>query len=183
MPLSDRLDGFGAKLRSGLKVGDRSRDSSFLHGLPLLNKADAQPFMVPNSLASYSADGAERPRSAEIYRAPLLLVREFLRDDGRPVAAVSSQDIVFTDAFFGAALPVARSETAHILAAILSSSLASWFFLMTASTFGLSMRRVLLRDVEHLPVPDLERGWRLRRPDGRLDAACSEPPARSAFQP
>ena len=43
-----------------------------------------------------------------------------------------------------------------MLAAILSSSLASWFFLMTASTFGVSMRRLLLRDIEQMPVPDLE---------------------------
>ena len=158
--LGEQLDAFCTKLRSGLAVGDRSRDSSFLHGFPLLNKVDAQPFVVPNSLASYNADGAERPRSVEIYRAPLLVVREFLGDDGRAVVAVSSRDLVFTNAFFGAALPVARLEAAHLLAAILSSSLASWFFLMTASSFGLSMRRVTLRDLEHLPIPDLESAWR-----------------------
>jgi hypothetical protein len=42
-----------------------------------------------------------------------------------------------------------------MLAAILSSSLASWFFLMTGSTFGLWMQRVLLRDIERMPVPDI----------------------------
>ena len=47
-----------------------------------------------------------------------------------------------------------------IIATILSSSLASWFFLMTASAFGLWKRRLLLRDIEHLPTPDLEEALR-----------------------
>ena len=43
-----------------------------------------------------------------------------------------------------------------MIAALLSSSLASWFFLMTASAFGLWKRRLLLRDIVQMPVPDLE---------------------------
>ena len=153
--LGDRLSRLGTKLRLGLKVGDRSRDSSFLNDLPLLTKAGLKPFSVSEDLSLYNGEGALWPRSRDTYRAPLLLIREFL-DDGRPIAAVSNRDIVFTDAFFGVALPTERSETALILAAILNSSLASWFFLMTASTFGLWMQRVLLRDIEHMPIPDFE---------------------------
>jgi hypothetical protein len=41
-----------------------------------------------------------------------------------------------------------------MLAAILSSSLASWFFLMTASEFGIWKRRLLRYDVALLPSPD-----------------------------
>ena len=154
--LVDRLSEFDTKLRAGLKLGDQSRDSRFLHGLPLLTKADLRSFLMPDDLASYDGEGAERPRSRDTYRAPLLLVREFLNSDGRPVAAMSGRDVVFTDAFFGAALPADRSRVGGIIAAILSSSLASWFFLMTASTFGLWMQRVLLRDIEYMPIPDLE---------------------------
>ncbi len=155
--LFESLDGIDGELRGGLKVGDRSRDSSFLHGLPLLQKADVDPFVVPGRLDSYSGDGAERPRNRNNYRAPLLLVREFVESSGRAVCVVANRDLIFTDAFFGAALPLTRSKTAHVLAAILSSSLASWFFLMTASTFGLSMRRLLLRDIEQMPIPDLKK--------------------------
>lgn len=155
--LSKSLDGIESKLHGGLKVGDRSRDSSFLTGLPLLKKTNVESFIIPRHLDSYRDDGAVRPRTRDIYRAPLLLVREFLADSGRAVCAVANRDLVFTDAFYGAALPLVHSETAHMLAAILSSSLASWFFLMTASTFGVSMRRLLLRDIEQMPIPDLER--------------------------
>jgi len=157
--LADNLRTLGTKLRAGLKIGNRSRDASFLRDLPLLTKADLRPFSVPMGLNSYDGARAERPHDRDIYLAPLLLVQALLKEEhgGRAVAAVSNQDIVFTDAYFGAALPADQSRTARILAGILNSSLASWFFLMTASTFGLWMQRVLLGDIEHMPIPDLEK--------------------------
>ena len=41
-----------------------------------------------------------------------------------------------------------------MISGILSSALASWFFLMTASEFGIWKRRLLTSDVGLLPVPD-----------------------------
>ena len=154
--LGERLNGLGTKLRAGLIVGNRSQDSRFLHDLPLLTKNDLKPFSVPRDLFSYYDERAQWPRSRDTYRAPLLLIREYLESDGRPVTAVSDRDVVFTNAFFGASLPAGGSEMGLILAAILHSSLASWFFLMTSSTFGLWKRRVLIGDVESLPIPDFE---------------------------
>ena len=152
--LGDRLKKAETKLRAGLKIGNRSRDSRFLHGMPLLTKNDLHRLWIPDDLAPYTDEKAEGPRKQGIYKAPLLLVRDFLRSDGRPTAAMARRDLVFADAFYGAALPSSRSDDGHMLAAILNSSLASWFFLTTASTFGLSMRRLLLRDIEQLPVPE-----------------------------
>ena len=155
--LGDRLKLFDAKLSVGLKFGNFSRDASSLRGLPLLSANDLRPFSITAALPPFDAARAERPREREIYQAPLFLVKEFLRGGPRPVAAVADQDIVFTDAYFGAALLPAQRETAHLLAAILSSALASWYFLMTASGFGLWMRRLLRQDVIRLPTPDLEK--------------------------
>ena len=154
--LSDRLDALAAPLRTGLIFGNRSRDAGYLRGLPLLTARDIQPFSFPEPLGVFDEPQAERPRDQDTYRAPLLVVKEFLSRGPRPVAAVLDHDTVFTDAFFGAAFPAVRRDAAHLLAAVLNSSLASWFFLMTASTFGLSMPRIECRDIEHLPVPDLD---------------------------
>ena len=153
--LGDQLQSIDSEFRSGLKYGNRSRDSRFLRGLPLLTKPDVRPFVVSDKLTVFEGDNAERPRSRDTYRAPLLLVGEFLQAGGRALCAVAQRDVVFTDAFLGAALPREQLRTAQLLAAILSSSLGSWFFLMTGSTFGLSMRRLLLRDIESIPVPTL----------------------------
>ena len=153
--LDNALGEWGTRLRTGLIAGDRSRDSSFLRGLPLLTAADLRPFAVPDHLPTFDAAGTERPRERTQYRAPLLLVKEFLQGDPRPVVAVAERDTVFTDAFFGAAMPARQPAMAHLLAAILSSAVAAWFVLMTASTFGLWMRRIKRRDIALLPIPDL----------------------------
>ena len=154
--LGDHLRKIDARFRTGLIFGNRSKDASFLHGVPFLTPTVLQPFSVPANLSPFDATSAEGPRSLDIYRSPLLLVKEFLKVGPRPVVAVADQDTVFTDAYFGASFPPQRREAAAILAAVLSSSLASWFFLMTASTFGLWIQRIKLGDIVQMPVPDLE---------------------------
>ena len=64
--------------------------------------------------------------------------------------------MVFTKAYYGAPFPDQYREAAHLLAAILSSALASWFFVMSASEFGVWKRRLLRQDVALLPIPDLK---------------------------
>ena len=156
--LDDRLGQIDARFRTGLIFGNRirSKDASFLHGIPFLTPTVLRPFSVPTNLSPFDATWAEGPRSRDIYRSPLLLVKEFLKAGPRPVVAIANQDTVFTDAYFGAAFPPQRRAAADVLAAVLSSSLASWFFLMTASTFGLWIQRIKLRDIVQIPVPDLE---------------------------
>ena len=155
--LEDGLGQIDVRLRAGLKVGNRSRDASFLRGIPYLTAKALRPFSVPGDLISFNEDEAEGPRSRDIYRAPLLLVKRFLLGENvRPVVAVADRDTVFTDAFLGAAFPDDHREIACILAAVLSSSLASWFLLMTASTFGLWMQLIERGDLARMPVPDLE---------------------------
>ena len=155
--LKDELGQAGVQLRAGLKLGNRSRDASFLHGIPHLKTKDLRPFSVPADLIPFDEARAEKPRSRDIYRAPLLLVKRFLLGEVvRPVVAVTDRDTIFADAFLGAAFPTVRREVAYVLAAVLSSSLASWFLLMTASTFGLWMQLVERGDLVQMPVPDLE---------------------------
>ena len=154
--LDDRLGGLDATLRTGLIFGDKSDDPSFLHGIPLLTAPDLQPFSVPDDLVPFDAMQAERPRKRDIYQAPLLLVKAFLKSGSRPIVAVTNRDTVYTDAFYGVAFPRAWREAAHLLAALLSSALASWFFLMTASTFGLWIRKLKLQDIKRMPIPNLK---------------------------
>lgn len=154
--LGDQLARLGTEFNVGLTFGNKSRDARFLHGCPFLIAADLRPFSIPTNLGLFDDDKAERPRDLSTFRAPLLLIKEFLRHDGRPVAAVSNRDTVYKNSIYGAALPSRWSEATHLLAAILSSSLSSWYFLMASSAFGLWMRRLLLRDIERMPVPALK---------------------------
>lgn len=154
----DRLQRLKVTLNAGLSDAHGSNDARFLQGLPYAKGRLIRRFNVPTELPPFDLDHAERPRKRENYRAPLLVVGEFLRSDdgGYPTAAVSEHDLVFPIAYFGASFDGWPSDIAYLLAGILGSALASWFYLMTGSTFGLWVQRVKLTDVLALPMPDLE---------------------------
>lgn len=149
----------GAELNVGLIHGlpaNQTRDAREINGLDLLQADDIKPFQIPNELPPFELTKAQWPRSRDIYRAPILIVKETLSAGPRAIVAVAERDLVYTNAYFGASMPVAHQKPAHLLAGILSSSLASWFFLMAASEFGIWKRRLLQHDVALLPTPDLK---------------------------
>lgn len=153
--LGSWLRSVGAEWRDGLILGTRSnrtRDASLLQGLPFLEARDLRNFRVPAELPEFTHPAAQWPRDREIYRAPILLIKEFFRGGPRPIAAVARRDLVYTDAFFGASLPEDELDSARLLSTILSSALGAWFFLLTASEFGVWKRRLLTADVGALPV-------------------------------
>lgn len=157
-PLGDRLGDLGTVLGDGLILGkpeNQNRDAASLAALDYLQKDDLQPFAVPDDLPSFGLTAAQWPRDRALYKAPLLLVKEFLPGKPRPLTAVADRDLVFSEAFFGAPFPPSHREAAHILAGVLGSALAAWFFLMTAGEFGLYKRRLFRQDVALLPTPDL----------------------------
>ena len=157
-PLEARLGTLGTTLKCGLIVGDRRRDADFLKNLPFVSRG-VHHFFAPDDLPLFDQDEAEKPRQRDIYRAPLLLLKEFvLQGKPRPIVAVLERDTVFTDAYFGVSFAGTRSEAAYLVAGILGSALASWYFLMTGSAFGLCMRRVKRADVAAMPLPDIEEG-------------------------
>ena len=158
--LADVLDGLGTKLSMGLTPSKSGgKDATFLHGLPFLEAASGfAPYCIPTGLAPFRSPSATRPRTRSTYAAPLLLVKESVTAEygGRVAAAVAITDTVFTKAFYGATFDREHRDAAWLTAGILGSSLASWFFLMTAADYGLGRNRVKLDDVNRLPVPDVD---------------------------
>lgn len=154
--LEERLSGFNSELNVGLTRGKEDKATPELSNLGVLTVEDVRHFSIPASLPIWGASKAERPRSRSTYRSPLLIVKETFNEMPRVIAAVADRDLVFTNALFGASFPVDLRASAHLVAAILSSSLATWFFLMTSSEFGIKIRRLTRHDVTQLPIPDLE---------------------------
>jgi len=156
--LGVQLRNLGTQLRAGLTFGNRSRNANFLKGLPLLRKNDIGPFSPSvDELPAFGDDNAERPKTREHFRAPLLLVSEFLRQVPSPrlVVAIAQRDVVFTSGTYGASFAPSQLEVAYLVAGILGSALASWFLLMTGSAFGLWMRRARPKDIVAMPAPAL----------------------------
>ena len=156
-PLKDRLAILDSTLKTGLTFGNRFRDATFLRGLPMLRKGHIQHFSLEKRLPVFDDKRAQWPRERNIFRAPLLIVQEFMQRSPRTVVSVSEKDVVYTDACFGASFSDAHADVAYLLSGILSSAIASWYFIMSGSAFGLWKPRIKQSDVNSLPVPDLER--------------------------
>ena len=122
--IQTQLQSLDTEFRVGLTYGDRSRDASYLRDLPLLAKDDLKSFSISSSLPSFGETRAERPRDRSVYRAPLVLVKQFLlKDEPRLVVGVSESDLVFTKAYYGASFASYSSCSARI-ATILAGILA-----------------------------------------------------------
>ena len=155
--LNGWLGSVGSVWRDGLILGkpkNWTRDARHLQGLEMLSTKALKPFVVPKNLPIFEYEAAQWPRSRETYQGPILLIKEFLQAGPRPVTAVADRDIVYTDAFFGAAISERHRQSTHLIAGVLSSALAAWFFFMTASEFGIWKRRLLTHDVGLLPLPN-----------------------------
>lgn len=175
--LGERLAQLDTSFQVGLIQGaseNQTRDARALRGLEVLQVKNMQHFCIPNGLPIFEKSVAHRPRSRETYQAPLLIVKEMLLGIPRLLVAVAERDIVFTNSYFAVPLPQEHTRTAHLLATVLSSALATWFFYLTASEFGIYKRKLLARDLSFLPVPDFkdavksEPGQRLLRLENRL---------------
>ena len=162
--LSSHLNAIGRKFRKGLESGRNGRqDATFLQELPLLEGTDIGPFSLRVPIRKFHAEKAARARQREIYEAPLLIAHEFIKSTSngyRPVVAISEQSLVYKNTCYGVSLPSDKIEIAHLLSAVLSSAFASWYFIMTGSTFGIWVRRLLPADLEAIPIPDLEQAIR-----------------------
>jgi len=158
--LDQWLTSIGSAWRDGLILGkspQRTRSAGHLRGLEILTTKELSHFTLPAGLKKFYEARAQWPRARETYKAPLLLIKEFLKSSPRPVTAVSDHDLIYTDAYFGASLGHKHQNEGYLLSAILSSSFAVWFFLMTASEFGLWKRRLLTNDVGLLPIPNFSK--------------------------
>ena len=162
--LEVRLNALNTRLSNGLTVGksdNRRHDATFLKNLPFAKRGRGDRYMrhffVSDDLPEFEHDKVQWPRKHGIYRAPLLLVGEFMEGTPRPVTAVAERDVVYTDVYNGVSFFRKRPETAYLVAGVLSSALASWYFLMTGSTFGLWIQRLKPRDIAAMPMPELSK--------------------------
>jgi len=155
-PLKERLNAIGTAFHLGLTRGNQREPAAFLGGLPFLDKCDLRRFSLPSNLPLFDErQGAERPREENIYRAPLLVVKENMRNSPRPVVAVAEEDVVYTKAYFGMPLALEQIDLAYLLAGILSSAFAAWHCYMAGPDVGLWRARIKKGTADTIPAPDL----------------------------
>lgn len=92
------------------------------------------------------------PRSAEIYRGPLLLVKLGLGERGME-AAWSDESVVFSRRYIGFQILTSNRGWWSCLNGILNSDLATYFVFMTSPEWGVERDNIYSEDVLRIPVP------------------------------
>uniref|UniRef100_UPI004048C8C2 HsdM family class I SAM-dependent methyltransferase n=1 Tax=Rheinheimera sp. TaxID=1869214 RepID=UPI004048C8C2 len=146
----------------GFQVASRGFDDSFLEGLPEISAHyKTHPFYAdPDVLPRYQPQGLWRPRSPEIYRGPLVLLRKATRperDNGR--ALFSARDIAYHESFYGfsAAERDDGEFVTQYLLVLVHSALFVYYQLMTSAEFGIEREAIQIRDAQKFPFIAPER--------------------------
>lgn len=140
----------------GFQVASRAQDDSFLRGKPTL-RSDyaAHPFVVQKKeLERYQPAGLHRPRSAEIYEGPLLLIRKgnrAARERGR--ALVSTAGLAYSESYYGYSAPQAADGGFFVayLFVLVHSELFEYLTLMTSGQFGVEREVLQALDINRFP--------------------------------
>jgi len=148
---------------TGYQIADAQSpsDASFLKDLPNLDDTGNFRFVVrPAELSPFSRSRLWRPRKPELYKQPLVLVKEapgFLREEGW--ALLCFENIAFNGSFHG--YSAAGASDADILAMFLHlfvhSSLWLHYALLTSSRFGVERRKMQKTDLDECPMIPLDR--------------------------
>jgi N-6 DNA Methylase len=144
--------------KNGIKVGNKSGKKDKDVSEELNHKAWLSSGTMPKykieleDLENFPYTKVEAPRNPEIYRGPLVIIPERIEPEG-VYSAFSPSDLVYTTSYFGITVPQNLVHLAHYLNAILNSSLASYFLFMTASSWGVERKKLMLQDLSRLPIP------------------------------
>lgn len=146
----------------GFQVASRSQNDTFLEGKPELQADyDRHPFLVlDQTLGGYIPRGLHRARSPEIYKAPLLLVREGSRQDrARGRGLISESDLAYSESYCGysAAKHPEGGFLIRYLLAVIHSRLFEYVTLTTSGKFGVEREALQVMDIDRLPFIPPER--------------------------
>lgn len=127
--------------------------------------------VTPDNFTAFRIDGAQlddfehetlhRVRSRSIFRGPLLLCSKVGSDAGvqrgRYSAALSEEDVLYTQGFFGISFADVDRRFGFLLSGILNSSMTAFQFAMGGPTWGLERPTVEPHDLLSIRVPSFDR--------------------------
>ena len=154
--LGDMADSKGWSSGQGYQVGGGDKnDASDILGLPLLQADEIGALTVDAEPRDFVTDPVmHRPRRTAIYRAPHIVIRKGF--SSAPVAAYVDFDAAFTDDLFGFAGPHGDADDLKMVAGVLNSSLARYWFFMTSSSWGVEREQIHPNEYRALPIPTIK---------------------------
>ena len=180
----DRLGLGGAQHRGqGFQVrGDANAPPEDYYKLKVVTPQTFAAFRVDAfELTNFTHRTLHRPRRESIFKGPLLLCSKVGNSSGaergRYSAAIHSNDVLYTQNFYGVSFRSADPVFAYVLSGILNSSLTAFQFALGGPTWGLERPTVEPHDLLSLRVPCLENA------DRSLIDAVAEAEQKAAAEP
>lgn len=139
-------------------LGDKN-DASAIYGWPSLDTGAVGALRVNSALIGVVEQRVmHRPRDERIYQAPHVLMQKGFSDV--PVAAYVDFDAAFTEGLFGIAAPMEDADELRVVAGVLNSSVARYWYFMTSSSWGVEREQIHPGEYLSLPVPSIRGGLR-----------------------
>lgn len=156
--LDTRANTRGWQIGAGYQLAKNrdENDASHLHDLPTLATKSLVAMTAPDEGllgAPLTAPVMHRPRERAIYLAPHVLMRKGFSKT--PMAAFIPYDVVFTDGLFALSGPDDDASALRAVSAVLNSSVATYWYLMTSSSWGVEREQLHQREWLSLPIPEL----------------------------
>jgi N-6 DNA Methylase len=129
------------------------KDASFLIGKRIVDLRSISPMRSPSyHRERFSRPTLHRPRDAEQYRAPQVIVRQTL--PGRRIAATFlEEDAAYSSELMSIAGPPEDAEFLRLVAAVLCSSYGNYWQFMTGGSWGIERDKLDPQDLPDMPLP------------------------------
>lgn len=153
--LNETLVDWGMAIKSGFKHGVGDVPSE-LFNMPMLEARKLRRFsQKTKELPRFQYAKMEHARDPKIYRAPLFIIQQSLKND-RLVGALCDKNVVYSQSYFG--IPAKREDRwrLELINAYLNSSLAMYGFFLTSSKLGFDRAIATNSDIERLPFRRVE---------------------------
>lgn len=134
-------------------------DSKHLIGKPFIDSYGVSPFFIrPDKVSEFKKAKVHRLRDERLFKAPMLLIREGIEMDSLTArCAVSRKDLLFKDSI--SSIKVLRKSDINVvnnIAAILSTSLFSYYAVNVFASIGIERERVKNYNKFSLPYIELK---------------------------
>jgi hypothetical protein len=138
------------KKGQGITVGGGDKnDASELIGMPIKTDSDIRKFWLnPNNTKKWERSTAHRPRNKELYKSPVLLIKNEFPKDFSLISAISYINAVYTDTLIGIKGELEQIDILRQIMGIINSNLATYLNLMTASEPD---RKIYQEEILRLP--------------------------------
>ena len=136
-------EGFMAKYK-----GSDKNQATWLHGLPLVSARKFTPYVVmPSDLVKDQV--FHRPRTQNIYQAPLVLIHH----SQRKAAFVSQGSVAYTSKITGVKGTIKHQDLMKWLTAYINSSLSTYYHFLTSTSWAVERGTVIHKEYNQMPVP------------------------------